>query len=156
MIRNYGSKEKYQNEEVGYNARLDELQAGLLRVKLSHLDQLTQERNDIAHRYLTEIKNDMIELPEIAKDCTSVWHLFVVMTEDRSRLMAHYQENGVKTLIHYPIPPHLSNAYKHLGYQDGDFPLTESLAKKVLSIPLFNGMKKEEVDHVIRVTNEYK
>jgi len=156
MLRNYGSNIKYQNEEVGYNARLDELQAGLLRVKLSHLDSLTQERADIAQRYLTEIKNDLIELPEVATDCTSAWHLFVVLTEDRDRLMAHYQENGIKTLIHYPIPPHLSNAYKYLGYTEGDFPITENLAKKVLSVPLFNGMKKEEIDHVIRVTNEYK
>ncbi|NTW72270.1 MAG: DegT/DnrJ/EryC1/StrS family aminotransferase [Eubacteriaceae bacterium] len=156
MLRNYGSQVKYQNEEVGYNARLDELQAGLLRIKLSHLDDLTQERADLAQRYLEEMKNDKIELPKVDGDCSSVWHLFVVMTEDRDRLMSHYQKNGIKTLIHYPIPPHLSNAYKPLGYQEGDFPITESLAQKVLSIPLFNGMTKEEADHVIRVTNAYQ
>jgi dTDP-4-amino-4,6-dideoxygalactose transaminase len=156
MLRNYGSEVKYQNEVVGYNARLDELQAGLLRIKLSHLDSLTQERMEIAQRYLNEMKNDKIKLPKVAGGCTSVWHQFVVTTEDRDRLMAYYQGNGIKTLIHYPIPPHLSNAYKYLGFQKGDFPTTENLANKVLSITLFNGMKKEEVDHVIRVTNDYK
>lgn len=156
MLRNYGSIIKYQNEEVGYNARLDELQAGLLRIKLSHLDSLNLERMNIAQRYLKEIKNDKIELPLVDVDCTSVWHLFVVMTDDRERLMAHYKENGIKTLIHYPIPPHLSNAYKYLGFKEGALPITESLASRVLSIPLFNGMKKEEADHVIRVSNEYK
>lgn len=156
MLRNYGSKIKYQNEEVGYNARLDEVQAGLLRIKLSHLDSLTQERTDLANRYLNEIKNDKIELPKIARDSNSVWHQFVVMTEERDRLMAYYQENGIKTLIHYPIPPHLSNAYKYLGFKEGDFPITEAIAKKVLSIPLFVGMKREEADYIIRVTNDYK
>lgn len=156
MLRNYGSNVKYQNEEVGYNARLDELQAGLLRIKLSHLDRLTQERVDIAQRYLLEMKNDKIELPLIAGGCTAVWHLFVVMTEDRDRLMAYYQEKGIKTLIHYPIPPHLSIAYQYLGFQEGNFPITENLAKRVLSIPLFNGMTKEEIDYVIQVTNDYQ
>lgn len=155
MLRNYGSNVKYQNEEVGYNARLDELQAGLLRVKLSHLNSLTKERQDIALRYLSEIKNDKLELPIVSRDCTSVWHLFVVMTDNRERLMTHYQKNEINTLIHYPIPPHLSNAYKYLGYKKGDFPISEGLAKKVLSIPLFNGMTKDEIDHVIRITNDY-
>ncbi|MGL5950512.1 MAG: DegT/DnrJ/EryC1/StrS family aminotransferase, partial [Cetobacterium sp.] len=156
MLRNYGSSQKYHNDEVGYNARLDELQAGLLRVKLSHLDELTAQREHIANRYINEIKNPKIELPRVREGATSVWHLFVVKTEERDRLQKYLEENGIGTVIHYPIPPHLSKAYEYLGYKKGDFPITEKYAETVLSLPLYNGMTDEEQTYVIEVINRYE
>lgn len=156
VLRNYGSEKRYYNEVVGYNSRLDELQAGLLRVKLSHLVELTEEREKIANRYLKEIKNTKIELPKIREGATSVWHLFVIKTEKRDRLQKYLEENGIGTVIHYPIPPHLSKAYEYLGYKKGDFPITEKYAETVLSLPLYNGMTQEEQDYVIEVINRYE
>ncbi len=156
VLRNYGSDKRYYNEVVGYNSRLDELQAGLLRVKLSHLNELTEEREKIANRYLSEIKNPKIELPKVRKGATSVWHLFVVKTEERDRLQKYLEENGIGTVIHYPIPPHLSKAYEYLGYKKGDFPITERYAETVLSLPLYNGMTVNEQDYVIEVINRYE
>lgn len=156
VLRNYGSEKRYYNEVVGYNSRLDELQAGLLRVKLSYLDELTAEREKIASRYLAEIKNSKIELPLIREGATSVWHLFVVKTDERDRLQKYLEENGVGTVIHYPIPPHLSKAYEYLGHKKGDFPITEKYAETVLSLPLYNGMTDEEQSYVIEVINGYK
>lgn len=156
MLRSYGSEKKYHHIEVGYNARLDELQAGLLRVKLSHLSELTKERENIVQRYLTEIKNPLIKLPKLRENCTHVWHLFVVKVEDRDKFQKYLEENGIGTVIHYPIPPHLSEAYKYLGYKVGDYPITEDYANTVVSLPLYNGMAKEEIDYVIEKINEYK
>lgn len=156
VLRNYGSEKRYYNEVVGYNSRLDELQAGLLRVKLSHLDELTKEREKIANKYLSEIKNPRIELPKIREGATSVWHLFVIKTEERDRLQKYLEENEVGTVIHYPIPPHLSKAYEYLGYKKGDFPITERYAETVLSLPLYNGMTEEEQSYVIEVINRYE
>ena len=156
MLRSYGSEKKYHHIEVGYNARLDELQAGLLRVKLSHLSELTKERENVVQRYLTEIKNPLIKLPKLRENCTHVWHLFVVKVEDRDKFQKYLEENGIGTVIHYPIPPHLSEAYKYLGYKVGDYPITEDYANTVISLPLYNGMTKEEIDYVVKKINEYK
>lgn len=156
VLRNYGSEKRYHNEIVGYNSRLDELQAGLLRVKLSHLDELTAQREYIANRYLNEIKSDKLELPKMREGATSVWHLFVVKSDSRDRLQKYLEENGIGTVIHYPIPPHLSKAYESLGYKKGDFPITEKYAETVLSLPLYNGMTDEEQSYVIEVINKYE
>lgn len=156
MLRSYGSEKKYHHIEVGYNARLDELQAGLLRIKLSHLSELTKEREKLVKRYLIEIKNPLIQLPKLRENCTHVWHLFVVKVEDRDKFQKYLEENGIGTVIHYPIPPHLSKAYKYLGYKVGDYPITEDYANTVVSLPLYNGMTEEEVDYVIEKINEYK
>ncbi|MGL5053356.1 MAG: DegT/DnrJ/EryC1/StrS family aminotransferase [Cetobacterium sp.] len=155
-LRNYGSSKKYHNDEVGYNARLDELQAGLLRVKLSHLDELTRQREKIANKYCAEIKNPKIELPIVIEEATSVWHLFVIKTDERDRLQKYLEEHEIGTVIHYPIPPHLSKAYEYLGYKKGDFPITERYAETVLSLPLYNGMTEEEQNYVIEVINRYE
>jgi len=156
MLRNYGSQKKYYNEIEGVNSRLDEMQATLLNVKLSHYEELRIEREKIALRYLNEINNPKIILPKIREGADHVWHLFVVQTEERDRLQSYLQENGIGTQIHYPIPPHLSEAYKRLGYKKGDFPITEEIANKVLSLPIYDGMTDEEADYVIRVINSYK
>ncbi len=155
VLRNYGSEKRYHNKVVGFNSRLDEIQAGLLRVKLQHLDDLLAERIYIANRYCNEINNAKIKLPLINDNCTAVWHLFVLGVEDRDNFIGYLNKNGIDNLVHYPIPPHLSEAYKYLGYEKGSFPLTENYAKRVISIPIFNGMKDEEIDYVVNIINKY-
>lgn len=153
LLRNYGSKKKYFNSEIGYNSRLDEVQAALLRVKLRHYGELIEGRKNIAELYLKGIKNSVISLPRVREGATHVWHQFVIHCEKRDKLMRYLSENGVDTIIHYPVPPHLQKAYKYLGYQEGDFPVTEKYAKEVLSLPIFDGMIKEEIEKVIDVIN---
>jgi len=155
MYRNYGSKEKYYNEVQGVNSRLDEIQAALLRIKLSHLEEITIERNMIAQKYLNGISNHLIELPKIYPKARHVWHLFVVQTEKRDQLAEHLKTFGISTQIHYPVPPHLAEAYAGLGYQRGSFPITEKEADTIISLPLFNGMKQENIDHIIDVINKF-
>jgi len=156
MLRNYGSKKKYYNEIEGVNSRLDEMQAALLSVKLSHYNELRRERERIAQKYLDGINNPAIELPSIRQGAEHVWHLFVVRTERRDELQKYLAENGIGTQIHYPIPPHLSGAYKYLGYKKGDFPITEKYADTVLSLPIYDGMTDQEAEYVIKVINKYK
>lgn len=155
-IRNYGSEKKYFYDLVGLNSRLDELQAGLLTVKLSHIETLIQERRYFAESYLKGIKNQLVKLPKQRPGCESVWHLFVVEVEDRNAFQSHLDFWGIKTGIHYPIPPHLTKAYAYLGYDKGDFPITERLADRIISLPLYDGMTLSELDYVIQVINEYK
>lgn len=156
MLRNYGSKIKYQNEIEGVNSRLDEIQAALLSVKLSHYDELRVEREKVAERYLNGIRNNNIELPKIMDKSEHVWHLFVVRTENREKLQKYLAENGIGTQIHYPIPPHLSRAYEYLGYNKGDLPTTESYANTIISMPLYEGMTEDEVEFVIDTLNSYE
>lgn len=156
VLRNYGSDQKYHNQVIGYNSRLDELQAGLLRVKAKHLLKLTDERINIATKYIENINNNSIILPLIEKNASHVWHLFVIRTEYREKFRDHMDKCGVTTDVHYPIPPHLSEAYKHLGYKEGDFPIAEAYADQVVSLPIFNGMTNEEIEHVIVSVNSYK
>lgn len=155
ILRNYGSEKRYYNQEVGYNSRLDEMQAGLLRVKLAHLAEITDERVALAKRYLKGICQPALSLPKIAAGATSVWHLFPVLVSDRPTFMDYLESKGIATVIHYPIPPHLSQAYRYLGYRPGDFPKSEELASQILSLPLYNGMTKEEQDYVIEMVNQY-
>lgn len=157
IFRNYGSKNKYQNVCVGANSRLDELQAGLLRVKLSHLDELIQDRKAIANRYLNGIKNDLIGLPCIRKEAFQVWHQFVIHVgnNERDNLKAYLESYGIITLIHYPIPPHLSEAYAYLGRKSGDYPIAEQYANEILSLPIYNGMTESEQNYIIRYLNEF-
>lgn len=157
VYRNYGSRVRYQNEVVGANSRLDELQAGLLRVKLTHLEEFNQERNKIANRYLREIKNDLLKLPKIRPGADSTWHQFVVHVKNgkRDALIDYLKERDIGTIIHYPIPPHLSQAYAYLGKKVGDYPIAERYAKEVLSLPMYNGMTKEEQTTVIKAINSF-
>lgn len=157
-FRNYGSRIRYQNEVVGANSRLDELQAGLLRVKLPHLKEFNEERCRIAERYLTELTNPVLRLPKVRQGADSTWHQFVVHVLDgkREALMDYLKQLGIGTLIHYPIPPHLSQAYAYLGKKAGDYPITEQYAKEVLSLPMYNGMTEEEQTEVIRAINAFE
>lgn len=155
VYRNYGSEKRYYNKVVGTNSRLDEIQAGLLRVRLSHLDELTEEKRRIAARYLKEICNEKILLPRFIEGATHVYHQFVIRCRERDELIAYLNEKGIGTIIHYPIPPHLAEAYWYLGFKEGDFPMTERLAKEVLSIPMYNGMTEEEQTFIIDAINGF-
>ncbi|MCR4738634.1 MAG: DegT/DnrJ/EryC1/StrS family aminotransferase [Lachnospiraceae bacterium] len=156
ILRNYGSEVRYHNKTVGMNSRLDELQAGLLRVRLSHAAELNDEKKAIAKRYDKELDNPCIILPKVRKGCDHIYHQYVIRVKERERFMNYLKENGVGTLIHYPIPPHLSEAYAYLGMKRGSLEITERYADEVLSIPMYNGMYSEEQDKVIEVINEYK
>jgi dTDP-4-amino-4,6-dideoxygalactose transaminase len=147
-LRNYGSQKKYHNEYVGLNRRLDELQAAFLSVKLQYLEKWTQERKQIAEIYNTSLKNSGLVLPQKAKQADHVYHLYVVRTNKRDELQMHLNANGIGTLIHYPIPPHLQKAYKFLGYKKGDFPIAEELAKNTISLPLWVGMENKSFDQI--------
>ena len=155
VFRNYGSEKRYYNKVVGANSRLDELQAGLLRVRLGHLNELLDEKKQIAERYLSELSNDKILLPIVRDGATHTWHQFVIKSDYRDELIEYLDDKGIGTIIHYPIPPHLSEAYRYLGFTEGAFPITEEYAKTVLSIPMYNGMIKEEQDYVIKAINEF-
>ena len=155
VFRNYGSEKRYCNKVIGANSRLDELQAGLLRVRLSHLDELTAEKRRIAERYSREIVNPLLRLPQTAPGADCVWHQYVIRCEQRDRLMTYLSEKGIGTIIHYPIPPHLAEAYRYLGYQKGAFPVTEQLADTVLSIPMYNGMTEDEQSYILEALNGF-
>ena len=155
VFRNYGSEKRYYNRVVGTNSRLDEMQAGLLRVRLSHIKELENEKRKICTRYLNEINNPNIVLPSIRDGATHIWHQFVIRTERRNELIEYLEGKGIGTIIHYPIPPHLSEAYSYLGHKKGAFPITEQYADTVLSIPLYNGMTEDELDYVIEALNEF-
>jgi dTDP-4-amino-4,6-dideoxygalactose transaminase len=156
MLRNYGSIKKYYHEIEGVNSRLDEIQAALLNVKLKHIEELEEDRRRIAERYLSEINNPQVELPKVRDNFKHVWHLFVVKCEYRDELQNYLAKNEIGTKIHYPVPPHLSKAYERFQYKKGDFPITEKLADTVLSLPLYNGMKDEEISCVIEKINQFK
>lgn len=156
VIRNYGSEKRYYNRVVGANSRLDEIQAGFLRVKLAHLQELTKERERIAGRYLDEINNDLLMLPRVYPGATHVWHQFVIHSKYRNDIKQYLEAHEIGSIIHYPIPPHLQVAYGYLGHKEGEFPITERYAKEVLSLPIFNGMTDEEQSYVIETINQFK
>jgi len=156
IYRNYGSEKRYYNRMVGTNSRLDEIQAALLRVRLSHLDDMNSERKKICTRYLEEINNPHFILPKVQDGCETVWHQFVIQVNNRSKCIEYLNSKGVGTIIHYPIPPHLSEAYAYLGFEKGSFPIAEHYSDTVLSLPLYNGMTEEEQDYVIGAINSFE
>jgi len=146
ILRNYGSEKKYYNKVIGFNMRLDECQAAFLSVKLKYLEEWTRQRQEIAGWYSELLGNaGGIGLPSIATGATHVYHQFVIRSNKRDELQQHLEANGIGTLIHYPIPPHLQEAYKHLGYKAGDFPIAEAIANTCLSLPIWPGITKEQV-----------
>jgi dTDP-4-amino-4,6-dideoxygalactose transaminase len=145
-LRNYGSAVKYYNEEIGYNNRLDELQAAFLRVKLNYLQEWTNKRKEIAQWYNEALqhRNNLL-LPYVHEGADHVYHLYIVRTSNREKLQQDLTEKGVQTMIHYPVPPHLQKAYKNLGYKEGDFPIAEEIARTCLSLPIWPCMDHESV-----------
>ncbi|MEL6811473.1 MAG: DegT/DnrJ/EryC1/StrS family aminotransferase [Bacteroidota bacterium] len=152
-LRNYGTSSKYVNDELGFNSRLDEIQAAFLRVKLPWVDADNIARRKIAQRYLSQIQNEKISLPSYHGGEDHVFHLFVVRVEDRDHFASYLKENGVGSLIHYPIAPHKQNALKE--YASSSFPVTEEIHNKVVSIPMSPVMTAKEVDEVINILNNY-
>ena len=157
-LRNYGSHEKYKNLFVGVNSRLDEMQAAILDVKLNHLDDETQNRRQIANLYMAEINNPLIELPKVNKDVLNdqqhVWHVFVIRSKYRMELQKYLAENGVQTLIHYPIPPHKQQAYEE--WNDLSYPVSEQIHAEILSLPMGPTLTVEDAEKVIQLCNEFK
>lgn len=154
-IANYGSEKKYINKFKGLNSRLDEIQAAILNVKLKYLDKENNERRKIACEYLKNIKNEKIILPNISNDVKqNVWHLFVLRTSLRNELQEYLLLNNVQTLIHYPIPPHLQDAYR-TDFCSGKFNITEKISEECLSIPIYPYMSHKEVLSIIKLINKF-
>ena len=152
-MRNYGSKVKYENEIIGVNSRLDELQAAFLNIKLKQLDSENEFRRSMTKRYLSEIKNDKIIMPSWNLSQNHVFHLFVIRTSNRLALQNYLKENRIETMIHYPIPPHKQKALSN--WNNLSFPITEKIHDEVLSIPLNSGLKASEIQHIITILNQY-
>ena len=156
-IANYGSRIKYENQFKGLNSRLDEIQAAILRVKLSRLDEDNQRRRKVAEYYINNIKNQKIILPVAASEQSvssyleHVWHVFLIRTEQRDTLQRYLLESGIQTMIHYPIPPHKQKAYKEWG--NLSLPITEKIHREVLSLPMSPLMNAEELTHIVKTLN---
>lgn len=155
MLRNYGSRVKYVNEAKGYNSRLDPIQATVLRVKLKHLDEWNARRAKIAASYHAALANTELVLPAVPEWADPAWHLYVIRTKKREALQNHLTESGIGTLIHYPISPHLQQAYASLGYKPGDFPIAEAMAEEILSLPIGPHLTTEQQDKVIAALLEF-
>lgn len=156
VLRNYGSDYKYHNIVLGFNARLDELQAGLLRVKLSHMPELLANRKKIAEAYLKGINNPLVELPLLAEGVVPVWYLFVVCVKDQDGFRKFLADHDVQTDVHFPTPPHMQPALAYLGHHEGSFPIAEADCKRVVSLPMMDYLSDEEIEKVIKVVNAYE
>ena len=154
-VANYGSKVKYVNEYRGLNSRLDEIQAAVLDVKLKYIDEENQTRRDIALEYISRMNNEQVILPKVPSNgLEHVWHLFVVRTQHRNALQQYLLNNGIQTLIHYPIPPHKQKAYEEM--QALSLPITERIHQEVLSLPISPVLDKSEIEKVIEMINSFK
>ncbi len=156
MLRNYGEVSKFTSKIEGFNSRLDEIQAAVLRVKLKHLDTWTNRRREIATLYLQLLYNSNVQLPCERQWAKHVYHLFVIRTNKRDALKGYLQERGVGTQIHYPIPIHMQEAYKKFGYKAGEFPISERNAGEILSLPIYPELTKEEIETVAGLISEFQ
>ncbi|CAM3862718.1 DegT/DnrJ/EryC1/StrS aminotransferase family protein [Flavobacterium sinopsychrotolerans] len=156
-LRNYGSETKYYNDYIGVNSRLDELQAAFLNVKLPFLDAENEKRRTIAKRYLSEIKNEKITLPFWDLSNNHVFHLFVIRTQNRTQFQEYLQQNGIQTVIHYPVPPHNQKALspETSGWNHLSFPITEKIHDEVLSLPISPVLTDDEVGFVVKIVNQW-
>ena len=155
-LGNYGSDYKYHHIYKGNNSRLDELQAAFLTAKIPHLDRMNAERRRIADRYFREIRNPEIILPTVQDDCVPVWHIFGIRCKERDALERHLNAKGIITNKHYPIPIHLQECYRDLGYRQGDFRVAEEISATELSLPMYYGMTEEQIDYVIDSVNSFE
>lgn len=162
MLRNYGSKVKYHNEINGVNSRMDEVQAACLKVGLKYLEEGNVERCRIAGRYLNEVHNSLISLPKVREGAFHVFHLFPVLVERREDFRKYLLDAGIKTQVHYPIPPYAAECYKGMRNEKGevyhmeDYPMAAYIAQHEVSLPIYVGMPDKEIDYVIEVVNRYK
>lgn len=155
-LGNYGSDYKYHHIMQGNNSRLDEFQAAFLNAKLSHLDKVNEDRRRIAKKYCEGIKNSAVILPYVPEYAVPVWHIFGIRCKQRDELEKFLNREGIGTNKHYPIPMHLQECYKGLGFKKGDFPIAEEISATELSLPLYYGMTDEEIQYVIDKVNEFK
>jgi len=155
LLRNYGQSRKYYHEIQGFNRRLDTLQAAVLRVKLRYLDKWNDARRTHAQRYSDLLQDSGVSTPEVPAYATPVWHLYVVRSEKRDALRSYLAEQGISAIMHYPTPIHLQPAYAELGYQSGDFPVTERFADQVLSLPMYAELSDEQIAQVVRSVREF-
>jgi dTDP-4-amino-4,6-dideoxygalactose transaminase len=156
MLRNYGEEERYYHSIEGFNSRLDEIQAAILRAKLPHLDRWNQRRREIAAQYSRLIHNDAVALPAEAPWSTHIYHLYVVRTADRDALRRHLADGGVGSQIHYPVPLHLQKAFAHLSQGPGSCPVAEEAAGRILSLPLYPELTEEQIAHVAATVSAYR
>ena len=154
-LREHGSTQRYYHDEVGFNYRMEGIQGAVLGVKLKHLDTWTRERRRVAHRYQELLSGAPLQLPVEAPDCASAWHLFVVRHPRRDDLKKHLEAHQVGCALHYPMPLHLQKAYAHLGYEPGDFPLSEKAARECLSLPIFPEMTDAQIQRVVSVVQDF-
>jgi dTDP-4-amino-4,6-dideoxygalactose transaminase len=154
-LRNYGSRVKYYNSRKGFNSRLDEMQAALLRVKLKYLDEWNARRLKVAATYLEHLEGAGLVLPIVAEGAEPVWHQFVVRSPRRDELQEHLKRAGVQTLIHYPVPPHLQEAYGEMALTKGSFPLTEAIHGEVLSLPIGPHMPESNLSRIIQAARSF-
>ena len=155
-LGNYGSDYKYHHIYKGNNSRLDELQAAFLAAKLPHLNRMNEERRRIAQKYLDGIKNEEVILPYIPEYANPVWHIFGIRCKRRDELEKFLNDAGIGTNKHYPIPMHLQECYKNLGFKEGGFPIAEEISATELSLPMYYGMTDEEIQYVIDKVNEFR
>jgi dTDP-4-amino-4,6-dideoxygalactose transaminase len=156
MIRDHGQAKKYFHDVEGYNGRLDAIQAGVLRIKLKRLSEWNQSRRDHAALY-DQLLSDVpgVTLPFQADYANSVYHLYVILVENRDALQKFLGDNGVATGLHYPLPLHLQKAYEHLGYKKGDFPVTERVADTLLSLPMYPELTDEQITYVANTIKQF-
>lgn len=155
MLRNYGSRKKYINEFVGINSRLDEIHAAMLSIGLSHLDEMNENRIGIAERYLSGMNNPKVKLPLTDSKAKHVFHLFPVLVENQEDFQKYLLDNGIKSLVHYPVPPFVAECYKEQGHDWDEYPKASYIAKHEVSLPIYSGMPDEEIDYVIDIVNKY-
>jgi dTDP-4-amino-4,6-dideoxygalactose transaminase len=155
MLRVHGIERRYHHDLHGWNSRLDELQAAILRVKLTRLTAGNERRAALAARYVAGLADLPVELPETAPDSTHVYHVFALLVDRRDELQAQLAEQGVPTLIYYPLPLHLQKVYADYGWKPGDFPVAEAVSRRILPLPMYPDLTDEQVDHVIQVIRTF-
>lgn len=155
ILRVHGSNPKYYHSEIGYNSRLDEIQAAALRIKLRYLDQWNDARREKAALYNKLLEGTPVATPYEAEDCKHIYHLYIIQAEDREGLRNHLQEHGVSTGVYYPVPLHQQIVYKPLGYEEGSLPICESLSLRTFAIPLYPELPNETIEQIANVIKEY-
>jgi dTDP-4-amino-4,6-dideoxygalactose transaminase len=155
MLRNYGQEKRYYHKIIGFNSRLDELQAAILMIKMKYLDKWNNRRREIANIYSQGIINPLVTKPSEMPYGKHIYHLYVIRRPDRDGLKNYLEKEAVKTMIHYPIPIHLQEAYKDLNYKESSFPVAEKIAKEIVSLPIFPQLKDEEVKRIVELINRY-
>ena len=153
-LRNYGAEKKYYHDYCGFNSRLDEIQAAVLNNKLKYLDKWNLERRRIAESYVSYINNSKIRLPELGQK-ENVWHIFPIYLDNREELRQYLLDNGVQVQCHYPVPIHLQKAYRKLNYKNGDYPIAEKIAETELSLPIWPGMRDDEIRTICEIINNF-